>query len=59
MDDAHDKDYFVRKAQQCFRLADSCTDEGMAEKLRELGHEFMDEAVRRGADPRLRPPRTT
>jgi hypothetical protein len=52
-----DIDYFVGKAEQCFRLADACSDREVARRLRELGNEFLAEAVRRGADPdRLPPP---
>jgi hypothetical protein len=49
--DAHDKNYYVAKAEQCFRLARLCTDEQLAARLRELGHEFMAKALELGTVP--------
>ena len=55
MSEGYDKSYFLAKAEQCFRLARSCSDEQVAFRLLELGHQFFDEALKRGADPALRP----
>ena len=52
---AQDIDYFNAKARQCFRLADACTDAEAASRLRQLGHEFADQALRLGADPAMVP----
>jgi hypothetical protein len=54
-DKRHDKHYFLQKAEQCYRLARHVTNDEVAARLRELGHEFMDEAEKLGADPALRP----
>ncbi|HEY2533859.1 MAG TPA: hypothetical protein VGJ20_39045, partial [Xanthobacteraceae bacterium] len=51
MSDAHDKNYCLAKAEQCFRLARFCTDEPLAARLLELGHEFMAKALELGAVP--------
>jgi len=49
--DNHDAAYFAQKAAQCFRLARGCTDAELASRLRQLGYEFVREAIARGADP--------
>ena len=49
--DAHDKNYYLAKAEQCFRLARSCGDAEVAARLREIGHEFMAQALKLGAVP--------
>jgi hypothetical protein len=51
MSAALDAAYFEAKAEQCFRLARACTGTDVAEKLYELGAEFIAEALRRGGDP--------
>ena len=49
-DTVRDPDYFLQKARQCFRLADSCSDRALSFKLRQLGLEFIGNAVELGAD---------
>jgi hypothetical protein len=51
MSEVRDAKYYLGKAEQCFRLAANCTDKKIAESLRELGYEFVDEAISLGADP--------
>jgi hypothetical protein len=56
MSEAKDARYFLSKAEQCFRLAASLeTDRRAADLLRELGYEFVDQAVALGADPAVLP----
>jgi hypothetical protein len=50
MSEAKDREYFLGKAEQCFRLAANCTDKKMAESLKELGYEFVDRAIALDAD---------
>jgi hypothetical protein len=50
-EEAHDVSYFEGKARRCFRLALGCTDPEVASRLEQLGYEFVDEAVKLGADP--------
>lgn len=50
-----DVHYLTEQAHKCFRLARLCSDDTVAERLRELGHEFARRAVALGADPRLFP----
>jgi hypothetical protein len=50
-----DSKYYLGKAEQCFRLAAGCTDTKIAESLKELGYEFVDEAIALGAEPATLP----
>jgi hypothetical protein len=45
MSEVKDKRYYLGKAEQCFRLSANCTDKKIAESLKELGYEFVDQAV--------------
>jgi hypothetical protein len=56
MPQGQDIAYFEGKARQCFRLADGCTDSGLAAKLREIGYDFVEEALKLGANPETMPP---
>jgi hypothetical protein len=51
MSNVRDKRYFLSKAEQCFRLADGILDREMVFRLRELGYEFVEQALQLGADP--------
>ena len=51
----HDIPYCEGKARQCFRLADGCPDRVVALKLRQIGYEFVREALKLGADPATMP----
>ena len=51
MSNVRDKRYFLSKAEQCFRLADGILDREMVFRLRELGYEFVEQALQWGADP--------
>jgi hypothetical protein len=51
MSEVKDTRYYLGKAEQCFRLAANCTDRKMAEGLKELGYDFVDQAIALGADP--------
>ena len=51
MSEVKDKRYYLGKAEQCFRLSANCTDKKIAEILKELGYEFVDQAVALGSDP--------
>ena len=55
MSEAKDERYYLLKAEQCFRLAGDCTDARLATSLRELGYEFVDEALVLGAEPSALP----
>jgi hypothetical protein len=46
-----DAKYYLGKAEQCFRLAAGSTNGKIAKSLKELGYEFVDEAIALGADP--------
>jgi DNA-binding ferritin-like protein len=50
-----DVHYLTEQARKCFRLARLCNDDTVAERLRELGHEFAMRAIALGADPHLFP----
>jgi hypothetical protein len=50
-----DVHYLIEQARKCFRLAQLCNDDAIAERLRELGSEFARRAIALGADPRLFP----
>jgi hypothetical protein len=50
-EETHDLAYCLQKAEQCFRLADATTDREAAFKLREIGHDFVRQALTLGADP--------
>lgn len=39
------------RAGQCFRLANGGISESVASELRRIGYEFIDEALKLGADP--------
>ncbi len=49
--EAPSAEYYLSKARQCFRLADATIDREVATQLRELGYEFIDQALAAGADP--------
>jgi hypothetical protein len=53
----YDVTYCESKARQCFRLADGCYDSAVAFTLRQIGYEFVHEALRLGADPAAMPPK--
>jgi hypothetical protein len=53
----HDIAYCEGKARQCFRLADNCADKAVSIKLRQIGNEFVREALKLGADPSTMPPK--
>lgn len=55
MSEVKDSKYYLSKAEQCFRLAANSTDKKIAEGLKQLGHEFADEAIALGADPATMP----
>jgi hypothetical protein len=55
MPQARDSRYWLEKARQCFSLAATIADKKMAESLRELGYEFVDEATALGFDPAMLP----
>ena len=55
MPEAHDIAYFEAKARQCFRIADSCSNEELARQIRQFGYEFVAKAVELGADPAYTP----
>ena len=55
MSDGQGKEYYIAKAEQCFRLAGGCTDAKLAASLRELGYEFVDKALALGAEPSALP----
>ncbi len=40
---------------RCYRLAQTCPDWKMAERLIEIGREFAQEAINLGADPKAIP----
>lgn len=52
---AEDVHYLTEQAHKCFRLARLCSDDMVAERLRDLGREFARRAIALGADPRLFP----
>ena len=51
MSDVKDSKYYLSKAEQCFRLSANSTDRKIAESLKQLGYEFVDEAIALGTDP--------
>jgi len=57
MPDGRDIPYFEGKARQCFRLAAGCTVRQLAIKLRQMGYEFVGEALKLGANPATMPPK--
>jgi hypothetical protein len=55
MSEIKDSKYYLGKAEQCFRLAANSTDRKITESLKELGYEFVDQAIALGADPATLP----
>jgi hypothetical protein len=51
MSQIKDARYYIGKAEQCFRLAAGSTNGKIAKSLKELGYEFLDEAIALGVDP--------
>ncbi|MFZ2008109.1 MAG: hypothetical protein WAV02_23720 [Stellaceae bacterium] len=55
MSEIKDRKYYLSKAEQCFRLAANSTDKKIAESLKDLGYEFVDQAIALGSDPTTLP----
>ena len=55
MHDDHHMTYFINKAQQCFRIAQNCSNEKVAFTIKQLGYEFVAEALNLGANPATLP----
>jgi hypothetical protein len=50
MSEIKDAKYYLGKAEQCFRLAANSTDKKIIEALKELGYDFVDQAIGLGSD---------
>jgi len=50
------REYFVRRAWDCHRLAGQCTDVGVAKLMRDTEHDFIARAIGVGVPLKALPP---